>query len=480
MFCAAITDSGEGIYHVPSFAPVLGPSFVKINHLFVRDDKIYFTSGRTGVNELYSLNSGGVLQHTCLQAGGQDFTFGEDGRLYFTYLRSNGRMVCRTPVDSLPVRRVDFSEKHRYELEDKLTAQEAALASDEPAEEPFISEPKRYSKLAHAIKIHSWLPFYADYDELESMSFESLTTALGLGATAFFQNDLNTLYGSVGYSYVPGVLVQDSLSLYTGVIDVTYRGLYPVFEGRVAMNRAFTRARLRSYVPLNFNSDGWSRAIIPIAEVSYSPTTQTASDGRIIHELTATAGIRAYSVLPTLNSCYFPRLGIGASVGVSKIFDFDPALPFASIYGYLPGLWKTSGLGLSLSYSTEPFTNETATKSMGVSLATTELRANYAIPFLSVDWNGLSPLMYIRNFEFIPKGSFTHYNLIWDPARVTPSGGPTAFNMWTAGAAFDVVLGNFWFIPYNIRVGASAVYVNGNLDPEAKPYEINLILNIDL
>ncbi|MBP5172492.1 MAG: hypothetical protein J6037_02140, partial [Bacteroidales bacterium] len=76
--------------------------------------------------------------------------------------------------------------------------------------------------------------------------------------------------------------------------------------------------------------------------------------------------------------------------------------------------------------------------------------------------------------------SFTNYSLLWDPARVTPSGGDTSFNVWTAGAALDVVLGNFWFIPYNIRFGVSAVYVQGNPDPEAKPYEINLILNIDL
>ncbi len=217
-----------------------------------------------------------------------------------------------------------------------------------------------------------------------------------------------------------------------------------------------------------------------MAEIDLAPTDQTSGDGRIVHELTATAGLRAYSVLPTLKSCYFPRLGIGASVGVSKVFDFDPALPYASVYGYLPGLWKTHGIGLSASYSTEPFTNETVTKGFGITLATTELRANYAIPFLSVDWNGLSPLVYVRNFEFIPKASFTNYSLLWDPARVTPSGGDTSFNVWTAGAALDVVLGNFWFIPYNIRFGVSAVYVQGNPDPEAKPYEINLILNIDL
>ena len=77
---------------------------------------------------------------------------------------------------------------------------------------------------------------------------------------------------------------------------------------------------------------------------------------------TVSAGIRAYSVLPTLNSCYFPRLGIGVSAGVTRDFDFAPLRPYASVYGYLPGLWKSSGLGLSASYSTEAFENNIVSK----------------------------------------------------------------------------------------------------------------------
>ena len=484
VFCAALTDVGEGIYRLPSFAPVLAPSFVKINHLFVFEDKLFFTSDRTGVNELYSLEGGSVLQQTTLKAGGQDFVFGDDGQLYFTYLRPDGRMVCRTPVDSLPIRAVDFSVRHRYELEDKLSAQEAAITSGInagiPEDSTAVSEPRRYSKLAHAIKIHSWLPFYADYDALSEASYEVLYTSLGLGGTVFFQNDLNTFYGSAGYSYYPGALVSDGLPLHSGIVNLTYRGLYPVLEGKALVNRTGLSSRLRAYVPLNLSSDGWRRGIIPSVSFHTAPTKEVTSSGAREQEMMASAELRAYTMLPTLHSCYFPHLGIGASVGVSKDMAFEKLLPYASIYGYLPGLWKTSGLGLSLSYSTEPFTNETITKYFGITLATTEFRANYAIPFLSIDWNGLSPIMYIRNFEFIPKGSFTHYNLMWDPARVTPSGGPTAFNVWTAGAALQAVLGNIWFIPYNFRLGVSASYVHGNPDPEAKPYEIKLVFTTDL
>lgn len=496
IFCAAVSDAGEGIYHLPGFEPVLEPLPVSINHLFTWEDKLFFTADRTGVNELYSLSGSGVVQYTNLKAGGQDFVFGSDGNLYFTGLKADGRMIYRTPVDSLPVRRVNFTELHKYELADKLSKQEEALAvmCEKPSSyETVISEPKRYSKLGHAIKVHSWMPFYVDYDELSNVSGENLYIPLGLGATAFFQNDLNTLYGYIGLSGYPGSLSKYGHLIDEGSVKLTYRGLYPVLEGTVRANPRGGEAIARAYVPLNFSSNGWSRGVLPSVEYNYKmPSDNYAATSGKTHCSRVSAGLRAYSVLPTLNSCYFPRLGMGLSVGLAKDFEFKPLLPYASLYAYLPGLWKTSGLGVSVNYSTEPYQNKTVeelesgdvlhiiSKAAGITLSTTDVRINYAIPFLSVDWNGLSPVTYVRNFEFIPKGSFTNYSLMWDPSRVTPSGGPTSYNIWTAGAAFDVVLGNIWFIPYNFRVGVSASYVWGNPDPTAKPYEIKFVFNTDL
>lgn len=473
ILCAAVSESGQGIYRLPDFEPVLGPSFVEINHLFIFDDKLFFTSDRTGVNELYSWEGTEVLQHTCLKNGGKDFVFGDDSHLYFTSLRSDGRMIYRTPVDSLPVKAVDFSQRHRYELEDRLSSQEAEIqgySAGIPAEMSQVSEPKHYFKPAHAIKVHSWAPLFVDYDELSNVSGENLYIPVGLGATAFFQNDLNTLYGYAAYGFNPGFMQEDGMPLHTGLVNIKYRGLYPVFEGKFGINRLDYLAALRTYVPINLSSDGWKRAIVPGVSFAHS----------LLGGTVASAELRAYSLLPTRNSCYFPHLGIGASLALAKDFEFEPLLPQASFYAYLPGLWKTSGLGLSLNYSTGAFENETISKSAGITLSTTEAIVNYAIPFLSVDWNGLSPITYIRNFEFIPKASFTHYDLKWDPAKITPSGGPTSYKVWTAGAAFHMVVGNIWFIPYNFRIGVSASYVWGNPDPTAKPYEIKFVFNTDL
>ena len=473
LFCAGLSDAGQGIYRLPGFEPVLQPEFVALNHLFVSDGKIFFTSDRTGVNELYSLGSDGtVRQHTTLQAGGKDFVFGEDGYLYFTYLKSDGRMVCRTPVDSLPVRTVDYSMLHKYEIADKLSAQEAALQAElgGPEETPAIGETKHYSKLLHAIKIHSWLPLYADYDELSTMSAENLYTSLGLGATVFFQNDLNTFYGSVGYSVMPQI-EEEGIGdwLHSGVVSLTYRGLYPIFEGKFIVNKLGVASRLTSYVPINLSSDGWSRAVVPGMSFVYSPT-----------ETSVLAQVRAFSMLPTRQSCYFPRWGIGATLGVKKDFEVDRFVPYASLYGYLPGLWQTSGLRLGADFSMDPFVNTSITKADNISVATVGVDAQYAIPFLSVDWNGLSPITYMRNFEFIPKASLTHQELVWDRSKMSVTGGETSVDLLKAGADFQVVLGNIWFIPNDFRIGVGASYVWGNPDPDAKPYEINFIFKTSL
>ena len=86
----------------------------------------------------------------------------------------------------------------------------------------------------------------------------------------------------------------------------------------------------------------------------------------------------------------------------------------------------------------------------------------------------------MRNFEFIPKASLTHQELVWDKTKMSITGGDTVFNILKAGADFQVVLGNIWFIPYNFRIGVGAAYVKGNPDPDAKPYEINFIFKTSL
>ena len=428
LFCAALSAEGEGIYRVKGFEPVLEPSPVKINHIFSKEGRIYFVSDRTGVNELYSLNpeDGGVLQLSNLRGGGTDFVF-MDGYLYYTVLSTRGRMICRTPEEMLPARCVDFSQRCSYPLADSLSALEQG-AWAEAADSVMVTEPKRYSKGLHALKIHSWLPFYIDADDVTSLSLSSVTLPARLGASVMFQNELNTLYGSAGFNFAEG---------FAG--HFTYSGLYPKFEVRFAsglgsISRPY--ASVKTYVPVNFTSDGWRRAVIPSASVLFSP-----------YGCVMSAAVRAYAIQNIPSSCIYPRWGIGAEAGVRS-----GAYLYGLLYGYLPGFYETHGFSAQLYY-------EAVSRSASAAVS-------YAMPVLPVDWDALSPLVYVKNFELIPFWSFNH-----------SEGLPfLPLNYHTVGASFSAVLGNFWLIPYDIHLG---LRYSWRINME-NPHGLSLVFSVDI
>ena len=427
LYVAALSAEGEGIYRADGFVPVLEPSPVKINHLSSQEERLLFVSDRSGVNELYCLDTedGSVLQLSNLRGGGTDFVF-MDGYLYYTVLSTRGRMICRTPQAVLPVRKVDFRQRCSYPLADSLSALERG-AWAEAADSVVIEGPKRYSKGAHALKIHSWLPFYIDADDVASMSLSSVTLPAMLGASVMFQNDLNTLYGSAGFNVAEG---------FAG--HFTYSGLYPKFEVRFAsgLGSRAPYASVKTYVPLNFTSDGWRKAVIPSATLLWHPGACVMS-----------AGVRAYAVQNIPASCIYPKWGIGAEAGMRS-----GSYLYGQLYGYLPGFYETHGFSAQL-YC------EAMSRSASVSVS-------YAMPVLPVDWDALSPLVYVKNFELIPFWTLNH-------SKGLPF---IPLNYHTVGTLFSVVLGNFWLVPYDIHLGLRYAW---RIDME-NPHSWSLVFSVDI
>lgn len=490
LICAAVSDKGEGIYRVSDFECILDGGFVKINHLFVHDDKLYFTSDRNGVEELYMIPMlqfsmekapmQEVHQVTNLRLGGQNFCLGDDGYLYFTALRSDGKMIYRTALADLPIKKVNFSEHCNYPLEDKLSEQEKLIANQNQSENSETDEalandyetgstetPRRYSKLAHALNVHSWLPFYMDYDELMSSSAQTLLQNAGLGGTVFFQNTLSTLYGSAGYHYDPR-----SDAAHSFMASVTYRGLYPVINNKTYYNLNGTLSnKLNVYIPFNLSSNGWSRSVIPYIKSNY---THSDSLSYSVNKI----GLRAYSMLPTPAARSFPKLGLGMDFGLK--YFFGALRPEMTVYGYAPGLSGAQGLALSYSVGTTPFSHDKIALTEGLALNTATLSIAYSIPFLSVDWNGLSPVCYVRNFELMPKFKQQTTVIEGDLSKYDVPDLQASRRIYKFGTDLSVVLGNILFIPYDFHIGVGAYYVHGDLIPGTKPYEINLIFSVDI
>ncbi|MCR4823908.1 MAG: hypothetical protein K5849_00965 [Bacteroidales bacterium] len=488
--CAsAITDRGFGLYRVRDFHPLLAPVRVKIKDLWSYGNALYFSCDLTGVNELYRLDpatDAAPEQLTTTQFGGSDFEIARD-TLFYASLQQEGRLVRKTALSDLQAQPADFSKMPRYPFAEELAAGEPqALDLTAPVE---VSEPQPYSKLAHLFRFHSWLPLYFAFDSVDDLSLETLQQNAGLGATAFWQNDLGSGSGFVGYH----AAYSEGSWRHSGHAKLSYTGLYPVIEAGLDFGdrdalcyyiekdteknviALKTRPRgdsspvpsvsghVRTYIPWNFSSGGWLRGVIPTATLILN--NDLFEDGSPMHRTTFT--LRGYTMQRTPESRVYPRFGIGAEIGYSFRWKSGLIAPgaFTYLYGYLPGLHETHGLRWSWMYAhrsdtgtfSETFVNA-APRGYSASVARYlasysgqhRLALDYKLPLLPVDRAILGPVAYLRNFELTLHGDYNSFR----SARENGS-------LFSAGADLVAVLGNLVWIPYVTRIGVSYNYNGG-------------------
>lgn len=411
LYVSALSDNGYGFYHLADgeFKTVLAPQPVTVKDVNAHGQYITFTCDRTGVNELYFLepSSGKLYQRTVTKYGAEAFQFSEDGRwLYYSSQMPKGKLVFRSPVDSLIFREVDYTELPVWPFVDKIVAQEKALAAAHRAEEKNLdtastdfnfrdtttvtfTAPKKYNKFAHLFNVHSWVPFYVSPDAIMKMSFDHIYQAISLGAIGIIQNRLGNAVGEFGYSAHKDPYDRAGWR-HSGHVKFTYSGLYPVIEASLDFNdraartyyftdvysdgRGYTRfsstasklpaleGKLRLYIPFSFNSGGWFRGLIPsvtyrLSNDVFSRKKMTISDygtrftdGKHIIRQSLAASLRGYAVTPVAHSAVYPRWGFGAELGVYAQLDclhaFAP-MGYAYAYGYLPGVIPVHGVKLT-------------------------------------------------------------------------------------------------------------------------------------
>lgn len=107
----------------------------------------------------------------------------------------------------------------------ETTGQGSEVPGEQPGTYGKGPEPKeyvteKYRKWQHLFNIHSWMPFYADIDEIRS---DPLSVRSGF--TVFSQNHLGTLTASAGYEY------SDRLHKFHS--GIRWEGWYPVFDAGI-------------------------------------------------------------------------------------------------------------------------------------------------------------------------------------------------------------------------------------------------------
>ena len=402
LYCLGVDDRGFGIWRLRSgsWTCVLEPSVQAMENLDGGDDALEVVSDRNGVKELYRFDpaTGRAWQLSNSRYGGTDYSRQGD-TLWFCSQTPEGMAIFKAKAPE-PVE-VDLRTVHRYRVAEKLSEQEQALAA-EPAD-TAAEEPRPYRKAAHLMKIHSWAPLWFSYDAVSSMSMDLSYDTASPGLTGFFQNDLGTFYGTLGYATHPDPEFTGEWR-HSVHAQFTYEGLFPVLEGSFDLydkgvgqftfqrrNRedggtSFATVRsdrsgpswagsLRAYIPFRYNKGGVLRGWIP--QVSWTLSNSLFDNGTVdllqgsslvgqrnhlsLMDIdpgqnrpmqTVRGSVRGYWMLPTADSQVYPRMGIGAETG----FSFRPRLThlytpvwYGYLYGYLPGFSRTQGLRLTVS-----------------------------------------------------------------------------------------------------------------------------------
>ncbi len=541
LYALAVGMEGFGMYRLPDWEPVFGPSIQKMCNLTPVDDALEFVSDRSGVNELYRWVPGEkLLQMTNTPHGVSSFNKLSD-TLYYSVQTLSGQKIFRTAIAELSPKEVSMDEVHKWKVEDALTEQEQELgAVPSAAEDVSFSAPKPYRRLLHPGRIHSWAPVYFNYDAVSSMSFDLSYSTASLGVTGLFQNDLGTSSGSLGYAAHPDPSGSGPWrhSLHG---KWTYTALYPVIEASVDWNdsakqiylpqemnagsslvRSLRRRKLSTplasgslslWIPLNFSRGGVISGLIPKVSASVS---NNFIDTRVAHTLAhdgflelptaasfnslesgsrvplthVSASLRAYAMLSKGESQTYPRWGIGGEVGGA----FRPGLTrfftpnvYAYLYGYLPGIVRQQGVRLSAMAQKQ--LSDSWFKEMYASTApegfSEKVRTLFAAePFQWKFTLDYAVPIYVGDISFMSPVLYIKNFLLIPHCAVS---GGKSLQLFSAGASFTAELANILWIPFDSSIGVRASYLGGPLyrqwlstQDRGVPVSVEMVFSVDI
>ena len=215
----SLTKEGEGIlsWSVKTglWQTLIEPSRNDLQASFLRKDTLYYVSSESGTDNIYMLIPGGkTMMITNSKYGAYD-PFISGGNIYFSDYTSSGYRVCKISQDILSYKDTDFKMKDSFLINsfDTLNKPDKEAAGKEYTPEP-------YKKVLHLFRLHSWMPFYTDMDQIQTDP-----TTVSPGITLLTQNVLSTLISSLGYEYKDG--------RHNFHYRLRWQGWLPVFESRL-------------------------------------------------------------------------------------------------------------------------------------------------------------------------------------------------------------------------------------------------------
>ena len=543
LYALGVSREGIGLYRAledGGWALELAPALQKVHSLRTEGQRLEWVSDRDGSNQLYAYDPARkqLIQRTSARYGITDACW-QDGQLYALSQAVDGRPLFRLEAASLRDSSVRYADVHTWEVEDALMEQEKALGMLPDLDAPVpLSQPKRYYKALHPLRFHTWAPLYLNYDAIMSGSFDLSYESLSLGASAFFQNDLGTLSGMLGYGFHPDP-DDDTRWRHSLHGKLTYTGWYPVLEasfdlgdqdgtqynlawlrggGTVRQAHFATRrdvplavGSLRAYIPLVFNRGGWLRGLTP--QLSYSVSNNRYEAAPLLldesvhlegfpsfYALTGfgeggnhlmqhmSASVRGYAMLSRAHSQVYPRLGLGLEAGVSfrpGITDVFAPVVYGYAYGYLPGFVREQGLRLTTTLQHQLRRSEhvfgemrTATLPRGFEgVASSAVAQAFPTQWRVTADYGIP--IYVGDLSLRPVMYISHFLLTPHADCTLLPGGE---NLWSAGADLTAELRRLLLLDFDTSVGVSFSWLGGSwmeASGQTKPYHVGLVYKMD-
>ncbi len=324
---------------------------------------VLYTSSYSGVDNIYAYdrNSKQISRITVADFGSR-FPSVYDSTLVYSNYTANGYELATVHLNPKYWHPLSVVKKENYTLATMMTNQ-AGGAVDFSEIDTTDFPTKRYSKLLHAINIHSWMPYYMNYNGSEVEDH-------GNGVQILSQNHLGTTVASVGYKWSK----TDGYS--KAFAHLEYRGLFPVFEldyelgnqdfvtvddyakNNVTANYAMYNFSGRMYVPLTFSSKSYYRSVIPQIQlgfqefekqevtpaIHYDNFKRLLSANYVFYALTV-SNMRKQS-MQELYARWGQKISIGYETVPFEATENFSDYAFAEASLYFPGFMKTHSFRL--------------------------------------------------------------------------------------------------------------------------------------
>lgn len=491
----SLTEKGEGVMSYTlsnqKWETLIKAGRDDLQSTFLRNDSLFYVSSRPGTDNVYLQTADGKNRKLTNSRFGIIDLYVEGNILYFSDYNSLGNDICSTTIDNMSPYLSEKSNSSSF-LINRFDIEPLSQENTNNT----IYKPEPYKKWQHLFKFHSWLPFYADIEEIKADP-----TAISPGISLMTQNELSTLISTLGYEYY-----NKRHNLHS---RVTWKGWYPVFESQLDYGddpqifksgvsvgdpselSAGIRFSNTVSLPLQFSSGKFSQYIRPSITTDYQNKYiflekestydygQTIISGRIFVSNYYKYAMRdiypRWAQVIDLNYTYAPfdREIYGSAISIKTLFYFPGFLPNNGIKIRLEKEKQTSLLYM--------FGNRVSFPRGYKNIISQDIElysADYVIPVTYPDFN-IASILYLKRIRT---------GLFYDYAQGT---GNTYFNYSDNGLIADSfhdyqesfrsfgleLLADFHIlrIPFMISGGVQAAWKDINKSPS---YE--LLLNIDL